>query len=82
MKRYSVTGDQPVLDTPPGATFDAELPEDQEGFLISIGAIKVVSNDPKHDKRIGRNKKQAPKSKESPVKQDSPPTLPGSQQRD
>jgi hypothetical protein len=85
-KRYSVTGDQPVLDTLPGETFEAEIPADQEEFLISIGAIRVVSNDPKHDKRIGRNKKQAPKAKskakESPVEQDSPPTLPEDQQRD
>lgn len=56
MKRYKVVGEQPVLDNRmPGDTFDATLPEDQEAFLLQIGAIKVVSNDPKTDKRLSKS---------------------------
>lgn len=61
MKRYTVTGDQPVLgDKMPGETFDAVLPEDQERFLVGINAIKVISTDVAADKRI-----HSPKSKKA-----------------
>jgi hypothetical protein len=40
-KRYTVTGSQPVLDHQPGETFDADLPADQEEFLVGIGALAV-----------------------------------------
>lgn len=53
MKRYKVIGSQAVLgDHLPGETFDADLADDQEEFLIGVGAIKVVSTDVKSDKRI------------------------------
>lgn len=80
MKRYKVTGAQPVLDKEPGETFDAALPEDQEQFLIQIGAIRIVSNEPGSDKRLAKNKSRA-SSKRKPVEQPSPPTLPEDQEK-
>lgn len=42
-KRYKVTGTEPVLDGRlPGEVFEASLSEEQEAFLKSIGAIRVV----------------------------------------
>lgn len=53
MKRYTVTGTQPVLgDKMPGETFDGVIPEGEEQFLLGIGAIKIISNDVASDKRI------------------------------
>jgi hypothetical protein len=46
-QRYKVVGTQPVLDHAPGATFEAKLPEDQEAFLLQIGALKVVGGQKK-----------------------------------
>jgi hypothetical protein len=40
--RYKVIGTQPVHGTPPGGSFEADLPEDQEAFLKQIGAIRSV----------------------------------------
>lgn len=40
-KRYTVTGSQPVLDHKPGESFEAEIPRDEERFLVSIGALTV-----------------------------------------
>lgn len=40
-KRYTVTGSQPVLDHKPGESFEAEIPRDEERFLVSIGALEV-----------------------------------------
>jgi hypothetical protein len=41
MKRYTVTGSQPVLDHQPGESFDADLPADQEEFLVGSGALAI-----------------------------------------
>jgi hypothetical protein len=61
-KRYKVIGSQPVLDHQPDTTFNADLPEDQERFLVQIGALRVVSNDPASDRRRRprKNKKVTP----------------------
>lgn len=40
-KRYTVTGTQPVLDHKPGESFEAEIPTEQERFLIGIGALVI-----------------------------------------
>lgn len=43
MARYKVVGTEPILDgRQPGEIFEADLPEDQEVFLKSIGAIRLV----------------------------------------
>jgi hypothetical protein len=52
MKRYKVVGVQPFEGHAPGETFDGGLTEGQEEFGIGIGAIKIVSADVAHDKRI------------------------------
>jgi hypothetical protein len=41
-KRYRVIRSGPVLDHAPGETFVATLPEDQEAFLLQIGALEIV----------------------------------------
>lgn len=57
MKRFKVIGSEPVLgDKQPGETFDAALPEDQESFLVRIGAIKVISSDIAADQRLSDKK--------------------------
>jgi hypothetical protein len=38
-KSYTVTGTTKVLGHEPGSSFTADLPEDQEAFLIQIGAL-------------------------------------------
>lgn len=48
-KRYRVTGTQPVLDHRPGETFEAQIPAEQERFLLSIGALKIATKKPKRD---------------------------------
>lgn len=40
-KRYTVTGTQPVLDHKPGESFEAEIPAEQERFLVGIGALAI-----------------------------------------
>lgn len=90
VKRYKVTGTQPVLDDKqPGETFDAVIPESEEAFLLQIGAIRVVSVDTAADKRIGKDKRAVPQTKaaraanESGVEgQESPPALPDDQRKD
>ena len=49
-KTYKVTGTQPVLDTKPGGTFEADMPPDREKFLIAIGGIEIVKDKPKEPK--------------------------------
>lgn len=41
-RTYKVVGTQPVHDTPPGETFKADLPLEQEAALIAGGAIQRV----------------------------------------
>ena len=60
LKRYKVTGVQPVEGHAPGESFDADLGDDKEKFLLGIGAVRVVSNDPTSDKRMASD---APKSR-------------------
>jgi hypothetical protein len=56
MKRYKVTGEQPVLDDrKPGDVFEATLDPGVENFLLTIGAIKITSTDPEHDQRLATN---------------------------
>lgn len=60
VKRYKVTGEQPVLDDrQPGEVFEANVPEDQAQFLISIGALKLLDGNPR-----GRDKKTSPDKKD------------------
>lgn len=54
-KRYSVTGTQPVLDHHPGETFEAEIPTEQERFLLAIGALSIVGG----AKKPARGKRDA-----------------------
>jgi hypothetical protein len=69
MKRYEVTGTQPVLgDKMPGEKFDANMDEGQERFLLSIGAIKVISQDVAHDQRFAQNKAEESKAADEPKK--------------
>ena len=35
-KRYTVVGSQPILDHQPGESFEADIPEDQEKFLVGM----------------------------------------------
>lgn len=42
VKRYRVTGTQPVLGNSPQKTFEADLPPEQEGPLLASGAIQEV----------------------------------------
>jgi hypothetical protein len=73
-KRYKVIGSQPVLDHQPDTTFNADLPEDQERFLVQIGALRVVSNDPASDRRRHprKNKKVTPQIPDTPVRTPDP----------
>lgn len=60
MKRYKNVGTTPVLDRRmPGDTFDADLPDDLEAFLLRIGALKIISQDVKADDRISKPKPRA-----------------------
>jgi len=45
-KRYKVIGTQPILDHKPGKIFTAEIPADQEEFLVGIGGLKVLAESP------------------------------------
>lgn len=42
VKRYRVTGQQPVLGNEPGKTFEADLPPEQEAPLLASGAVQEV----------------------------------------
>jgi hypothetical protein len=42
-KTYKVTGTQPVLGTPPGRTFTANLGESYERFLVDAGHVEIVT---------------------------------------
>jgi len=42
---YRVIGTQAVHETQPGETFEADLDEEQEKFLIEIGAIEKVGEE-------------------------------------
>lgn len=66
MKRYEVTGTQPVLDNRmPGEKFNADIDPGQEQFLLGIGAIKIISQDAESDKRLAQNKKSSPSKKKA-----------------
>ena len=41
-KTYKVVGAQPILDHPPGSTFEQNIPADLEKSLIAIGGLAVV----------------------------------------
>ena len=41
-KRYKVVGSAPILDHKPGETFEADLDETNESFLVGIGGLAVV----------------------------------------
>jgi hypothetical protein len=57
MKRYMHTGTQPILDNrQPGETWDGEMDEGQEKFLVGIGAVKIISDDVTADKRVSPEK--------------------------
>lgn len=45
-KRYKVVGTAPILEHQPGETFEAELFEEQEKFLVGIGGLEVVESKP------------------------------------
>ena len=61
--RYKVIGSQPVLGNKnPGETFDGPIDPGVEEFLLGIGAIKIVSHDVEHDKRLAENQKKRKKA--------------------
>ena len=41
-KTYKVVGTAPILDHQPGETFEADIPDEQADFLVSIGGLEVV----------------------------------------
>ena len=41
-KRYKVVGSAPILDHKPGETFEADLDETNESYLVGIGGLAVV----------------------------------------
>lgn len=51
--RYQVTGTHPFLGHPPGSTFEAELPPDQEARAVTRGSIRRV-----RPKRARSNRKE------------------------
>ena len=60
-KRYKVIGGQPVWGNhQPGESFEADIPPGVEMFLKDIGAIRVVSKDPKNDERLTDAQEQDP----------------------
>lgn len=44
-KTYRVTGVHAVFGTPPGSTFQADLPADQETRLVERGSVTRVRQD-------------------------------------
>ena len=41
-KHYKVVGSAPILDHKPGETFEADLDETNESYLVGIGGLAVV----------------------------------------
>lgn len=42
MRRYRVCGPRPVLDTPPGEEFEADLSAEEERTLLDSGRVELV----------------------------------------
>lgn len=41
-RKYRVSGSLPVLETPPGSVFEADLSADQEARWIASGSVELV----------------------------------------
>ena len=55
-KRYKVVGSAPILDHKPGDTFEADLDETNESFLIGIGGLAIHQDT--NEKRIEEQAKR------------------------